>query len=113
MKTPTDCKSFYEGEVMRPQYVAAVWEEGGGNAGKEDAPCCSSRVMDPSCLCTTDEGESGTQTRPTEHQEDRSCTKVRASPVRNIQSHHQRGGGSPKGQTAVTLMVQHETHDKP
>lgn len=31
---------------------------------EEDAPCCSSRVMDPSCLFTTDEGESGTQRRP-------------------------------------------------
>lgn len=40
-----------------------VW----GGWGKEDAPCCSSRVMDPSCLLTTDEGESGTQMRPTKH----------------------------------------------
>lgn len=72
--------------------MAAVGERGGGNVGKEDAPCCSSRVMDPSCLFTTDEGESGTQTRPTEHQEHSSCTKVRASLVRNIQSEHQRGG---------------------
>lgn len=89
MKTQ-DCKSFYEGEVVRPRYAAAVegrWEGGvQGNVGKEDAPCCSSRVMDPSCLFTTDEGESGTQTRPTEHQEVRSCTKVRASPVRNTQT---------------------------
>lgn len=40
-----------------------------GDGAKEktrgDAPCCSSRVMDPSCLFTTDEGESGTQTRLT------------------------------------------------
>lgn len=42
------------------------WLEGG------DAPCCSSRVMDPSCLFTTDEGESGTQMRPPEHRTHRS-----------------------------------------
>lgn len=38
----------------------------------EDAPCCSSRVMDPSCLFTTDEGESVTQMRPTKHRTQRS-----------------------------------------
>lgn len=31
-----------------------------------DAPCSSSRVMDPSCLFTTDEGESETKIRRTE-----------------------------------------------
>lgn len=37
----------------------------GGKERRGDAPCCSSRVMDPSCLLTTDEGESGTQIRLT------------------------------------------------
>lgn len=36
-----------------------------GKRGK-DAPCSSSRVMDPSCLFTTDEGESETKIRCTE-----------------------------------------------
>ena len=39
--------------------------EGAKEKTRGDAPCCSSRVMDPSCLFTTDEGESGTQTRLT------------------------------------------------
>lgn len=43
-----------------------------GRVGEEDAPCCSSRVMDPSCLLTTDEGESGTQMRLTKHRTQRS-----------------------------------------
>lgn len=33
---------------------------------KKDAPCSSSRVMDPSCLFTTDDGESETKIRRTE-----------------------------------------------
>lgn len=44
------------------------------------APCCSSRVMDPSCLFTTDEGESGTQIRWTirlQHRGDRGLTQPR------------------------------------
>ena len=44
----------------------------------EDAPCCSSRVMDPSCLFTTDEGESGTQMTPTKHRTQRSNHTVKA-----------------------------------
>lgn len=32
----------------------------------KDAPCSSSRVIDPSCLFTTDEGESETKIRRTE-----------------------------------------------
>lgn len=43
-----------------------------GKLGGEDAPCCSSRVMDPSCLFTTDEGESGTQMRSAKHWTQRS-----------------------------------------
>lgn len=46
-------------------------EKVSGRVGGEDAPCCSSRVMDPSCLFTTDEGESGTQMRLTKHQTQR------------------------------------------
>lgn len=46
--------------------------------GGEDAPCCSSRVMDPSCLFTTDEGESGTQMTPTKHRTQRSNHTVKA-----------------------------------
>lgn len=30
----------------------------GGEPAASASPCCSSRVMDPSCLFTTDEGES-------------------------------------------------------
>lgn len=49
-----------------------------GGGGGEDAPCCSSRVMDPSCLFTTDEGESGTQMTPTKHRTQRSNHTVKA-----------------------------------
>lgn len=64
-----------------------------GGWGKEDAPCCSSRVMDPSCLLTTDEGESGTQMRPAKHLTQvvvRGALRLKKkTPVKNIQNKHQ------------------------
>lgn len=58
------------GQTVERFSMSRSVREGWGWRG--DAPCCSSRVMDPSCLFTTDEGESVTQMRPTKHRTQRS-----------------------------------------
>lgn len=62
----------------------SVAEWGGQENEGWDAPCCSSRVMDPSCLFTTDEGESGTQMTSTEHPT--LTSKLRALTVKGLRS---------------------------
>lgn len=62
-------------KVEKTKRVAG-WGSGNGVGEGKDAPCCSSRVMDPSCLFTTDEGESGTQMRPTKHWTKRSNVRA-------------------------------------
>lgn len=58
-----------------------------GKRGK-DAPCSSSRVMDPSCLLTTDEGESETKIKCTEKLKQQQSRYKHKSAALNPQETH-------------------------
>lgn len=111
MKTQ-DCKSFYEGEVMRSRYVAAKGKKGEeGMWGRRTHPAVHPESWIPAvCLPQTRGNLEHKRDRLNIRNTDRAL-KLEPVPLETFRVSTR--GGSPKGQTIITITTQRETQDKP